>query len=159
MSRSLRAARRIAHGLRWLVDWRLYATFAASVVAGVLVFVVVDSSIGRHDALEALRAQAAQSIDIREAQSRRIDVLQEQIGELTSQIIALRDQLTAAGVTPVVNEPARPRLTPERPTSPTTSTTRAQPQPQPPPSTTSTTQPPEPPPPPCTTVPVLGRCV
>jgi hypothetical protein len=154
--------RRFLSPLRWLVDWRTGTTLAASVVAGVLVFVVVDASRGRHDALEALKAQAAQSIDIRQAQSRRIDVLQEQVGELTAQILALRDQITAMGGTPVITDPARPDLSedesPPRPdgTTTTTSSPRREPPPSHPSPTTTTTAPP---PPTCTTVPVLGRCV
>ena len=150
----LATARRAVSRLRWFIDWRLYATLAASVVAGVLFFVVLDSSRGRDDALEALKAQAAQAIDTREALSRRIDVLEEQGAEQIAQIIALRDQLTAAGVTPVVAEPARPRSAekPQRPPAPTTtSSTTTTTRPRPP--TTTTTAPP------CTTVPVLERCV
>jgi cell division protein FtsB len=139
--------------LRWLVDWRVGATLAAAIFVGLLLFVVLDSSSGRHEALEALKAQAAQAIDIREAQSRRIDSLQSQVADLTDQIILLRDQISAMGERPAVDAPARPRPTENttpttaKPTPRTTTTTT-------PPSSTTTTRPP----PQCTTVPVLGRC-
>lgn len=155
------AARKAAYRLRWLVDWRLVATLAASGLVALLGFVVIDNSHGRHDALEALKAQARQSVDIREAQSRRIDILQEQIADLTSEIVALRDQVTAMGQTPVVDAPARPDFSERpsgRPSPTTTSTTKPSPgSPSPAPSTTTTTNPA--PAPTCTTVPVLGRCV
>jgi len=130
---------------RWVTDWRNGAVIAASLLAGGFLFFVVDASRGRHDALQALKANAAQSMDIREAQSQRITGLQDDIRLLTDEVVQLRQMLVAAGVDP----PPRTATTRRRPSTTTTTvprrtTTTTTSSSRPSPSTTSTTNPPPP---------------
>lgn len=145
-------------GLR---NWLLVvgAMLAAALVA-LAIFVVIDGARARTDNTRRAQADAARSIDIRMAQSRRIDLLEARIerqsrslGAALEALEAVRGQLLAMDVEPVADgrsnsEPAarptpkptrvaRPRPA-ERPTarpSPTrTSSPRPSPRPSPSPS-------------------------
>lgn len=76
----------------FVLDWRNVATFLASVLTGLLVFLVIDSSQARNAAQDAASQRAA-------AATRRIDKLNVEIRELQEQIAQGRDergQLNAA---------------------------------------------------------------
>lgn len=99
-----------ARAVAWIV-------IAAGVVSMALLF-VVDAQAARTDALRALDSQAAQAIDTRSAQSRRISTLlveveqlrdaqqetAELIGQLREDIVILRAQIETLGGTPAVPE-------------------------------------------------------
>lgn len=143
--------------LRWLRDWRVGATVAATVLVAVITAWLIVAVQARHDAFTALKAQAAQAIDAREAASRRIDQLQDRIDTLerqhghdAGQIAALRDevetlrrQAAAAGLVEIVGpgqaDRSAPTMTPESP--PRAGSGRPRPSTQPEPSSTPSPSP------------------
>lgn len=155
--------------MRWLADRRNLATVAATLVAGVLMALLVVTVIGalraRGDAVEALEDTVAAQLDVRRAATRRIDLLQERIGELTdtlerqvsgvgemqAQIEALQEQIEQMGGQPVVPRERRSGTEPddegddERDPSPepTDRPRRPSPPPSPTPSPTPTPTPPD----------------
>lgn len=128
--------------LHWLSDWRNGATVLASVLVALVAYVTIDASIARNQAVDSKNQSTI-------AATRRIDKLNDRIrdlgeelvraankngqriGELTSQITALEEQVRQLGGRPVVVTPTTTTSTTGPPrTSPPTST-----------STTSTTTP------------------
>lgn len=99
---------------RWLLDWRTGVTAIGSVVAVLLLLVVLDARAAREGAIDAARATAVQAIDMREAATRRIDLLSAELDELESshrsaaaiarleaEVDALEAQLAELGERPV----------------------------------------------------------
>lgn len=166
----MRWARRVG---RFLGDWRTAATVLGTVLMVLLAVTVTDSIATRRSALEALTAQARQSLSQQQAATARISELRDQIAslqgdaerngariaELVAQVSALEEQIRQmcvgrSGCAPVV--PATPpagsttTTTPTGAPTPTTTTTA-------PPAPTPTTAPPTTTP--CVTLPVVGTCV
>lgn len=140
--------------VRWLFDWRTGLTVCCSLVVALVLVVVVAGARTTHDALAARDRTSA-------AASRRIDMLNQRIEELTDeakgngarigqlldQINVLSEQVRRLGGRPVVTVVTEPR-----PSSSTSSTT-------PPRSTTTTTQPRRPPSTTTTTTPPRRTCI
>lgn len=96
----------------WLA---LCAVVLASALVGLVFFLVVDGAQARQDGVDQAQAQARQAIDTRQAASRRIDrladdlaALQTQNGQLTTTVQALAEQVRQMGGSPVATLPARP---------------------------------------------------
>ena len=115
----------ILGGLRILRsgDWAVVVCVAlAAVLVAIVGFVIFDSARARQDDVRRSENQAAQAIDSRAAASRRIDVMQQRIGDLTEQIAAgryrqgeleeqvavLAEQVRRLGGRPVVAATPRP---------------------------------------------------
>ena len=148
--------------LRFLFDWRTGLTLLASLVVALVLVVVITGARTTQDALDARQRTAV-------AASRRIDKLNDRIGDLAEQLVtsaysngqqlgalsdqvaALQEQVRQLGGEPVVVHPAGTTSTTQPGTTPTT---------RPPSSTTTTTAPkPKPNPPRCRGINVLGICV
>ena len=117
---------------RWVwqtVDWRYIASLAAAGFVAVIIATLVTQADARHDADRRAAAAIDAQLDSREAATRRIDMLSQQVESLTGEVINLREMLLAAGVDP----PPRPTTTTVR-RRPTTSTTVRR---APPPTTTT----------------------
>lgn len=146
---------------RFFSDWHNYATLAACGVTAVLV-VTIAATLGRattaEHQLEEVRQRAGRRVDLL---NQRIDALAEDKadlstanGALAAQVIALQEQLRAAGQTPVVVRPVVMQTAPSTTIPASTSTTRPPPVAPPVPPTTR--------PPrecPLPTVPVNDRCL
>jgi hypothetical protein len=147
--------------VRWLSDWRTGAVLLGSLIAGAVIALVIVSGVQSHDALEARNRTAA-------AASRRIDLLQAElrelrtqlvaaaetngarIGELLEQVAVLQEQVRQLGGDPVVVVTTTTTTSPRRSNTTTTTTPRRQPDPPSPTTSTTTTT---------TTQPDRGTCL
>lgn len=112
----------------WLA---LCAVVLASALVGLVFFLVIDRAQARQDGVTQAKAQARQSIDTRQAASRRIDLLAGDVralsaenGQLASSVAALAEQVRQMGGRPVAALPRR-APSPETPRTGPASTPRA----------------------------------
>jgi hypothetical protein len=96
--------RLVLHRSDWL---KIAGVVLASAAIGLVFFLVLDGARARSDLLE-------QTLDIRQAQSRRIDLLEAELARLSSEnaesraaVVALTEQLQRIGVDPILL-PAEP---------------------------------------------------
>ena len=133
--------------VRWVLDWRTGVTFAITALVVLLAFVVFDASDARNRALDT-------ALDQRQAATRRIDMLLDEvanlrvdaeanghrIGQLLDQVSVLQEQVRQLGGRPVVVQTTS-TTSRRSSTQPRRSTTTTTTQPRRDPPTTTTTQP------------------
>lgn len=140
----------------WFADWRnglmLVGTIVAAALLSLLVVVVIDSINARKSALDALQSVNERAADTRRAATRRIDLQQarieelegwvqtsgQAIGELSTTVSALTEQVRQMGGEPVVSPRPPTTSTPQpRPSTPPTTAAPAAPNPAPSPPPTA----------------------
>jgi hypothetical protein len=130
----------VPHPLRWLSNWRNGATLVASLLVALVAFVVIDASQARQDALDARNRTAATATRRIDKLNDRIEALGtmlfeqadangQRIGELTTQISALQEQVRQLGGKPVVVVNGTGTTSTTSMSSTTTTTTRRPPTP------------------------------
>lgn len=141
---------------RFLDERRLDLLARTGIIVTVIIAMV--AIVGRFNDQSAALAQGARD---RAELNRKLDeanannaAMRDQVGDLTDQVAALRSQLVAAGIQPVVvtppaPTPGSPRTTPSSSSPPTTAPPSSSPTMRP--AASSTTRP-------CPTIPVVGAC-
>lgn len=148
----------------FLLDWRNLATLLATVLVALTVVTYVDNVRSRVEATSSLKAEVAESAQLREAATRRIDELSRQIQQLQADLddaregrAAIKAQLDAL-IVQIRHMGGEPVVTPapssgSRSTSPSPSPS---PSPSHKPSPKPTHKPSSHPSPTCTPLPVIG---
>lgn len=149
----------IRRAIRFVGDWKNLATLLATALVALLVVTYIDNVRSRVEATRNLKAEVAESAELRAAATRRIDGLFAQIQRLQAELVdaregrgAIRAQLEAviAQLRQMGVEPVATRSGPS-PTSRASASPLPQPSPTPKPSPS-----PSPSPSPTCWIPIIG---